>query len=48
VPFLGFTLLYIFLAVAVVWLLRRQILGAPDAVDWRRRHAPLVATTRHE
>jgi cytochrome d ubiquinol oxidase subunit I len=40
VPFLGFTLLYILLAMAVVWLLRRQILGAPQATDWRRRHAP--------
>ncbi len=30
VPFLGFTLLYILLAIAVVWLLRRQVLMAPD------------------
>jgi cytochrome d ubiquinol oxidase subunit I len=30
VPFLGFTLLYIVLSVAVIWLLRRQVLMAPD------------------
>lgn len=30
VPFLGFTLLYVALSVAVVWLLRRQVLMAPD------------------
>ena len=30
VPFLGFTLLYILLAIAVAWLLRRQVLMAPD------------------
>ena len=30
VPYLGFTLLYIVLSIAVVWLLRRQVLMAPD------------------
>jgi cytochrome d ubiquinol oxidase subunit I len=30
VPFLGFTALYIVLSVAVIWLLRRQVLMAPD------------------
>jgi cytochrome d ubiquinol oxidase subunit I len=29
VPFLGFTVLYLFLAVAVVWLLHRQIVKSP-------------------
>lgn len=47
VPFLGFTALYVLLAVAVVWLLRRQILGAPDTTEWRRRHEPTARLASH-
>ncbi|MBP6572159.1 MAG: cytochrome ubiquinol oxidase subunit I [Gemmatimonadales bacterium] len=47
VPFLGFTVLYLLLAVAVVWLLRRQILGAPNDTEWRRRHEPTTPPTTH-
>ena len=47
VPFLGFTALYVLLAVAVVWLLRRQILGAPDTTEWRRRHEPTARLGSH-
>ena len=47
VPFLGFTVLYLLLAVAVVWLLRRQILGAPNDTEWRRRHEPTTQPTTH-
>ncbi len=41
VPFLGFTLLYILLAIAVVWLLRRQVLLAPGDREWARTHRPV-------
>jgi cytochrome d ubiquinol oxidase subunit I len=40
VPFLFFTTLYIALAVAVVWLMYRQIIKSPDADDWQRIYAP--------
>jgi cytochrome d ubiquinol oxidase subunit I len=35
VPFLFFTLLYIALSIAVVWLMRRQILQSPSIPDRR-------------
>jgi cytochrome d ubiquinol oxidase subunit I len=35
VPFAFFTLLYILLSIAVVWLMRRQILESPRLPDWR-------------
>jgi cytochrome d ubiquinol oxidase subunit I len=44
VPFVFFTLLYIALAVAVVWLLRRQILQSPTHDDLPSR---LVEDPRH-
>ena len=40
VPFLGFTLLYCFLGVIVVWLLYRQIIRSPRPTEWRRIYAP--------
>ena len=40
VPFTFFTLLYVALAVAVVWLMRRQILRSPD-IEARPSAAPL-------
>ena len=36
VPFVTFTLLYVFLGVIVVWLLYRQILSTPGAIERRR------------
>ena len=41
VPFLFFTTLYILLAVAVVWLMRRQILSSPDIDERTRVGEPL-------
>ena len=38
VPFLLFTLLYLFLGVVVAWLLYRQIVREPADDEWRRRH----------
>jgi cytochrome bd-type quinol oxidase subunit 1 len=38
VPFVTFTLLYIFLAVVVVWLLLRQVAASPS--DEPRRSEP--------
>src|SRR5215207_4396440 len=40
VPFLGFTLLYCFLGVIVVWLLYRQIIRSPRPTEWNRIYAP--------
>jgi cytochrome bd ubiquinol oxidase subunit I len=40
VPFLFFTALYLALAVAVTWLLYRQIVKSPEGEDWQRRYAP--------
>jgi cytochrome d ubiquinol oxidase subunit I len=40
VPFLGFTLLYCFLGVIVVWLLYRQIIRSPRPTEWSRIYAP--------
>src|SRR5215216_1646530 len=40
VPFLLFTLLYCFLGVMVVWLLYRQIIRSPKAVEWTRIYVP--------
>jgi hypothetical protein len=33
VPFVFFTLLYVFLAVVVVWLLLRQVAASPRVVE---------------
>ena len=40
VPFVTFTLLYVFLGVIVVWLLYRQILRSPRESEWTRIYAP--------
>jgi cytochrome d ubiquinol oxidase subunit I len=40
VPFLGFTLLYCFLAVVVAWLLYSQIIRSPRETEWSRRYTP--------
>jgi len=40
VPFLGFTLLYCFLGIIVVWLLYRQIIRSPRLTEWTRVYAP--------
>jgi cytochrome d ubiquinol oxidase subunit I len=40
VPFLGFSLLYCFLGVIVVWLLYRQILRSPRPTEWTRSYNP--------
>ncbi len=40
VPFLGFSLLYCFLGVIVVWLLYHQILRSPRPTEWSRVYAP--------
>jgi cytochrome d ubiquinol oxidase subunit I len=45
VPFTLFTLLYVALAVAVTWLMYRQIVKSPAGEEWPRIHAPPV--TRH-
>jgi cytochrome d ubiquinol oxidase subunit I len=42
VPFLGFSLLYCFLGIIVVWLLYRQILRSPRATEWSRLYLPEV------
>ena len=39
-PFLGFTLLYCFLALIVVWLLYRQIIKSPRVGEWTRTYSP--------
>ena len=44
VPFLFFTLLYIALSVAVVWLLRRQIIESPQLTE---RGAAVAGEVRH-
>ncbi|HEU5169099.1 MAG TPA: cytochrome ubiquinol oxidase subunit I [Gemmatimonadales bacterium] len=46
VPFAFFSLLYVALAVAVVWLLRRQILESPGLPD-RRGRPPLEQGVQH-
>jgi cytochrome d ubiquinol oxidase subunit I len=43
VPFLGFTLLYCFLGVIVVWLLYRQIIRSPRPTEWTRTYRPAGA-----
>ena len=43
VPFLGFTLLYCFLGVIVVWLLYHQIIRSPRPTEWSRRYSPVEA-----
>jgi cytochrome bd ubiquinol oxidase subunit I len=45
VPFLGFTLLYCFLGVIVVWLLYRQILRSPRSYEWSRSYHPRPVTS---
>jgi cytochrome d ubiquinol oxidase subunit I len=40
VPFIGFTLLYCFLGVIVVYLLYRQIIRSPRHGEWTRRYSP--------
>ncbi len=45
VPFLGFTLLYCFLGLIVVWLLYQQVLKSPSTGEWRRTYAPTASTT---
>jgi cytochrome bd ubiquinol oxidase subunit I len=40
VPFLGFTLLYLFLGAVVAWLLYSQIIRSPGHQDWSRRYQP--------
>ena len=40
IPFLGFSLLYCFLGVMVVWLLYRQILRSPRPTEWTRSYNP--------
>ncbi len=40
VPFLGFTVLYCFLGVIVVWLLYRQIIRSPSPTEWSRLYSP--------
>jgi cytochrome bd ubiquinol oxidase subunit I len=40
VPFIGFTLLYCFLGVIVVWLLYRQIIRSPRPTEWSRIYVP--------
>lgn len=44
VPFLGFTLLYCFLGVIVVWLLYHQIIRSPSPAEWSRRYNPVEAS----
>jgi cytochrome bd ubiquinol oxidase subunit I len=44
VPFLGFSLLYCFLGVIVVWLLYRQIIRSPRPSEWTRTYAPPSVT----
>jgi cytochrome d ubiquinol oxidase subunit I len=39
-PFLGFILLYCFLAVIVAWLLYRQIIRSPRPSEWSRVYSP--------
>jgi cytochrome d ubiquinol oxidase subunit I len=40
VPFLFFTSLYLALAIAVTWLLYRQIVKSPEGDDWQRIYSP--------
>jgi cytochrome d ubiquinol oxidase subunit I len=42
IPFTFFTLLYCALAVAVVWLMYRQIAKSPSTEDWQRIYPPPV------
>jgi hypothetical protein len=42
VPFLLFTLLYLFLGVIVVWLVYRQIVRSPRPTEWTRVYTPAV------
>jgi len=43
VPFVTFTLLYIFLAAITVWLLLRQVAASPREPEPKRREARLAA-----
>ena len=43
VPFLTFTVLYIFLALVTVWLLLRQVAASPEAPEPRTEEAQLAA-----
>ena len=43
VPFITFTLLYILLAIATVWLLLRQVAASPQGTEADRKEARLVA-----
>ncbi len=43
VPFITFTVLYIFLAVVTVWLLLRQVAASPKAPEPRTREAKVAA-----
>jgi cytochrome d ubiquinol oxidase subunit I len=47
VPFLFFTVLYVALAVAVTWLLYRQIIKSPEGEEWQRTYAPDTAVPQH-
>jgi len=43
VPFITFTLLYILLAIATVWLLLRQVAASPQGTEADRKEARLAA-----
>jgi cytochrome d ubiquinol oxidase subunit I len=43
VPFITFTVLYIFLALVTVWLLLRQVAASPKAPEPPAREARLAA-----
>lgn len=43
--FLGFTLLYLFLGVVVVWMLYSQIIRSPREQDWHRLYSPTPRPT---
>ena len=46
VPFTLFTVLYLLLAVAVTWLMYRQIIRSPEVQEWERRYAPALGAAR--
>jgi cytochrome bd-type quinol oxidase subunit 1 len=43
VPFITFTLLYIFLAAITVWLLLRQVAASPEVFESEGKEAQLAA-----
>lgn len=45
-PMVFFTGLYVLLAIAVTWLLYRQIRKSPDVSEWRRTYVPPVLQPR--